>query len=226
MANPYPVEIADADSGVVRVAGAATFTDPSNQPGGSTLPIQTGEGSPVATVTPTAAGYLYIDTTNGTIYQASGATNLDWIGVGNVAGNIGEATGLLLFGRSVYVLAGERDAPATSVYVGSAYNQWNGHGQGLQLEFGASEGLEQFTVRAGSTGQYIAQLLNGSGDSSFPGKVVVEGPLVVALVDNTGLEVTAGQAAIWFDDNDSAPALQIYAKTANGTVVTGHVTLA
>jgi len=52
--------------------------------GGGSLPIQTGDGSPVESVTPTAAGYVYLDTTNGTIWQASGPTNLDWIGVGNV----------------------------------------------------------------------------------------------------------------------------------------------
>jgi hypothetical protein len=35
MANPYPIEIADAGDGSVKVAGKATFTDPANQPGGS-----------------------------------------------------------------------------------------------------------------------------------------------------------------------------------------------
>lgn len=32
MPNPYPIEISDAD-GVARLQGAATFTDPGNQPG-------------------------------------------------------------------------------------------------------------------------------------------------------------------------------------------------
>jgi hypothetical protein len=45
--------------------------------------IQSGTGSPVGTVTPTAPGYLYIDTTSGApgLYFATGATNADWVGV-------------------------------------------------------------------------------------------------------------------------------------------------
>ncbi len=38
-------------------------------------------------------------------------------------------------------------------------------------------------------------------------------------------ELSAGDLAIWFDDNDVTPALKIKAKSANGTVVTGTVLL-
>lgn len=40
MGNPYPIDIADADSGVVRLAGVATFTDPDNQPGGGSQTLR------------------------------------------------------------------------------------------------------------------------------------------------------------------------------------------
>lgn len=87
MGNPYAVEIEGTD-GAIHVAGELTFTEPGNQPGAN---AQSGAGSPAGVVTPDAIGQLYVDTTNGGLYQAVGATNADWAQVGGrfPAGGVG-----------------------------------------------------------------------------------------------------------------------------------------
>ena len=49
--------------------------------GGTGLPYQTFSGSPVGVVTPTAAGYMGLDTTNHALYFAAAATSVDWVQV-------------------------------------------------------------------------------------------------------------------------------------------------
>lgn len=54
-------------------------------PGGGSVPVTAGDGSPVGVVTPTTIGALYLDTTNGGLYLAINTTNADWFGIATPA---------------------------------------------------------------------------------------------------------------------------------------------
>jgi hypothetical protein len=61
--------------------------------GASALFMPPHAGSPDGVVVPTAIGYLIIDSTNGALWQAIGATNADWVQVGGyTSGDFGVAT--------------------------------------------------------------------------------------------------------------------------------------
>jgi hypothetical protein len=59
------------------------------------------------------------------------------------------------------------------------------------------------------------------GDLTFGNFVLVKAHAVPADAD-----LSAGDAAVWYDQTNGAAKLMVKAKTANGTVVTGSVTLA
>lgn len=69
MGNPYPVEITD-EQGESRLTGFADFTDPSNQPGGGSQPVQT------SIVTLTSMQLLSIFTTPVQLIAAPGANKV------------------------------------------------------------------------------------------------------------------------------------------------------
>jgi hypothetical protein len=138
----------------------------------SGIVYQTGAGSPVDSVTPSQKGAFYQDLTNGGLYLARGTTVLDWVVVGPVSGNLGEATGVAVeTNRHISILAGERDSTSSTAYFGDAYSQWNGHGQGLGWERLGAEGNERAYVKTGATGQHVGVLQDGNGDMSVPGDV-------------------------------------------------------
>ncbi len=160
---------------------------------GGSLPIQTGVGSPVDTVTPTDTGYVYINTANGSIYQAIGPTNTDWIAFGATDGsiNIGSVTGIVVSddgNRLVALVAGERDTPGATAYFTDAYSQWNGHGQGVVWQTGATEGEEHLDVTTGATGQHVLTQ-NGAGTLRL-----ADGGIVFPLSD-------PGISGAWWDNN-------------------------
>jgi hypothetical protein len=69
--NPYPVEIADSGGGPVKTAGDLTFTDPGNQPGGS---------SPLAVRVPIAFNTPDLVLTGITLYTPTiGDVLLDYV---------------------------------------------------------------------------------------------------------------------------------------------------
>jgi hypothetical protein len=59
------------------------------------------------------------------------------------------------------------------------------------------------------------------GDVTFAAFVRIQAHAVPADAD-----LAAGEAAVWFDSTNGASKLMVKAKSANGTVVTGSVTLA
>ena len=56
-----------------------TYLDCQLANGGGGTSNETGSGSPVGVVTPTAIGQFYSDFTNGVLWQATGLTNTSWI---------------------------------------------------------------------------------------------------------------------------------------------------
>lgn len=112
-----------------------TKAEESGSSSGGSLP--SGAGSPVGAVTPSGVGALYVDTTNGTLYIAAGVTSADWVLVGGVASQTGEATGVMKNTSGAVLLLGgqDRDAQVTGTLAGltSAFAQWNGNGEGLFL---------------------------------------------------------------------------------------------
>lgn len=159
---------------------------------GGSQPIVSGVGSPVGTVTPTAGKPVYVDTENGALYLASGLTDLDWIAVGPVNGNIGEVTGIVSSGRTLYLLTGDRDAVgAREAYFGDAYSWWNGHSQGLYWDAGPGEGFEVLRVVTGATGQHAGTLQDGDGNMNVPGTIAAAGGYVNAAdLDMDGHGIT------------------------------------
>jgi len=116
--------------------------------GGGSLP--SGAGSPIGAVTPDAIGDLYVNTTDGSLYIASGLTNLDWVIVGGVtAGNSGEARGAGIDNTGTFVVLGgvDRDTPLNgyAVVLSDAYAQWNGAAEGLSIIGNGVSGQQKLT---------------------------------------------------------------------------------
>jgi hypothetical protein len=163
----------------------------------SGIVYQTGAGSPVDSVTPSQKGAFYQDLTNGGLYLARGTTVLDWVVVGPVSGNLGEATGVAVeTNRHISILAGERDSTSSTAYFGDAYSQWNGHGQGLGWERLGAEGNERAYVKTGATGQHVGVLQDGNGDMSVPGDVTAGGDVTADAVNADTLTGSAGSIAL------------------------------
>jgi hypothetical protein len=187
--NPYPFELADASSGVVKIAGKATFTDPANQPGGGSQPVQSGAGSPVGTVAPTAKGYVYIDTANGAVFVAIGATNADWLKLGGVTASTGDAPGVSRDATgSQFMLGGDPNTPfAHNAVLSDAYAQWNGNGDGLAWSGNGTDGEQALRLRTGSKetilGDLNATMTLGAGGVIFP---AADPHIVGAWWDNAG----------------------------------------
>lgn len=67
--------------------------------------------------------------------------------------------------------------------------------------------------------------LEFTDSTTQPTPAVSGAVLVTALAAPADGAIAAGQAFIWFDDTNGAGKLMVKAKTANGTVATGSVTL-
>jgi hypothetical protein len=149
--------------------------------------LMSGEGSPVDSVTPVQQGAVYQDLTNGGLYLALGATDADWVAYGGVAGNVGEATGLIFNGANhdVYLLAGSRDEAAAFLYIGSAWEQWNGPGNGLTFLYGQDEGNPSLAVqiKTGIAGEFVGTLQDVDGRMIVPGLLRAEHGVLLATSD-------------------------------------------
>jgi hypothetical protein len=149
--------------------------------------LMSGEGSPVDSVTPVQQGAVYQDLTNGGLYLALGATDADWVAYGGVAGNVGEATGLIFNGANhdVYLLAGSRDEAAAFLYIGSAWEQWNGPGNGITLLYGQDEGNPSLAVqiKTGIAGEFVGTLQDVDGRMIVPGLLRAEHGVMLATSD-------------------------------------------
>lgn len=94
--------------------------------------------------------------------------------------------------------------------------------ENADLAWDDSTGLiigKSVTITAGSLGVSGGDI-NVDGELSASGNIF--GASNSAPADG---DLSAGQFAIWFDDTDMAGKLMVKAKTADGTVVTGSVTL-
>jgi hypothetical protein len=150
---------------------AFPFAGAADSPGGGVSSVA---GSPVDSVTPSAVGSLVADSTNGAVYIATGLTSADWLAVGAVAGNIGEATGIVWTGGGMSILAGQRDTEfASEAYLGDAYAQWNGHGNGLRWHGNGTDGEQELRLQTGSTGQHAGILQDKNGNMAVPGKATL-----------------------------------------------------
>lgn len=171
MGNPYPANFEDRD-GTIRLQGQVDFTDSGNQPGGS---IPSGAGTPAGAVTPSGIGALYVDTTNGALYIASGVTSADWVGVGGVVASLGEVPGVVQrTGELLFVGGADRDTPlnGTGAGITDAYAQWNGNSAGLYFNGNGTDGQQSLTWSNDAGGFTLitsaGTLTGGPGGIRFP----------------------------------------------------------
>jgi hypothetical protein len=129
--------------------------------GGGSGQIQTGSGSPVGTVAPTAQGYLYQDTTNGALYAAVGATDADWVAVGGATD--GTVPGILGTSTATWFLC----APNGEAVMQDT-DARGGTGNGIYWLGTSPDGNQTAMIRTGSTGQF-SWVWNADGSTTFPG---------------------------------------------------------
>jgi hypothetical protein len=189
------VQDADLARGYI---GAPTDTSPvtAHSAGGvRQAQIMSGEGSPVGTVTPVRQGVVYQDLTNGGLYLALGATAADWVVVGGIAGNLGETPGVLWnSSRDGYLLVGRPDVPASFLYVGSAWQQWNGSSNGLVFFFESGGGLS-VGLKTGNAGEFSGTLQDNAGNMVVPGTITAKRQ-VRHISEHGALDIVDGIVAI------------------------------
>lgn len=165
MANgsSFPAELLDADGNpVLPQVAAVQFTDASDAPDGGGGSIPSGAGSPAGSVTPAGIGALYIDSTNGALWIAIGATSADWIIVGGVAANHNPKQGVYTLGAINLVAAINADAVITDALAAA------GSGNGIYWRTNsAPDGGQEMVVFVGAGGAFtVSVLANGVLDTS------------------------------------------------------------
>ena len=165
--------------------------------GGSGLPYQTFSGSPVGVVTPTAAGYIGLDTTNDRLYFASAATSADWVQVSGT--NDATANGLSSSASGGTTLL-DNSSAGLQILTGTA-----GGNIGITTE-GATGSVTVETIGAGSAASLVANggdvAVASSGDTLqfFQGnqaaKQAITGMLSAVVDPNAQAVLTALIAAL------------------------------
>ena len=156
----------DVDLCVAEVRFPVTIpADPADVASGGGLPswLMSGSGTPVNVVTPSQQGALYQDTTNGTLYEAIGASSDQWVALG---------------GDGVTPLAKGIQQRGTGLYMVAIQNAWVTDAQfdpgiGNALVFhgamdSADDGFQYLLLQLGSSGQFTWRW-NADGSSQFPG---------------------------------------------------------
>lgn len=142
--------------------------------GGGSGPA-TGSGSPTGVVTPAdGIGSQYIDTTNGSLFVATGTTNTDWSVIGGKLSpsSLGEVGVFRLGvnGRGVYIMP-----PAVG---GASINftdalAFSGTGNGLEYNVTGTDGEQTLTLFLGPTGTLIWRW-QADGQTVLPGELRVK----------------------------------------------------
>lgn len=133
---------------------------------GGSLPIQSGMGSPVGSVTPTAIGYLYLDLAVGATYQAVGATNGDWVLIGGRSAGFatGDEPGIgeISSGRPGIVGPGGSGAFITDTLAQA------GSGNGLFWSTTGVDGAQSLQVSTGAGGAFFGTIQDANGRMAMP----------------------------------------------------------
>jgi hypothetical protein len=95
---------------------------------------------------------------------------------------------------------------------------------GVTLEPPAGSTDTPLVVRTASGSGAFAIDANGGGEFGYPLRANA-GLVIYAPSAPADGDINAGECALWFDDTNGASKLMIKGKSANGTVVTGNVTL-
>jgi hypothetical protein len=211
-------------------AGHFALTDVATQAELNAIPIQVGMGSPVGSVTPNAAGWLYLDLTNGALYLAVAATSADWVANGGKA-NDNTEVGLFTGHRNFYW--GSVVVPASQRFVITGVTSQpgglnTGNGMGWHdkpsedgTRFGGSEGF----IQTGNAGQFTHSWY---GDGSYVFPAALEGPTWGVLINGAEYlsaisapadsDIATNQRQQWYDATTGAPKLRIKERDAAGTL--------
>lgn len=208
MANPYPIEITD-ESGIERLAGTATFTDPGNQPGGGLPPQWTADDVTGAVTGATDGTDPVLTLTPGVIngdhqtLEARYSSGDDGLSVGDdssisIRGRPGGVTSSAAGGVSI--TGGDATAAAAggtvAISAGAGGPTAGADGGQLQLRAGDGEptaglgGDVTIAPGAGDTNGSL-ELLSGAGEALA---VIIDGrinlangaDLAVSMGDNLG----------------------------------------
>ena len=183
------------DAGVTRLQGQLS---PAPAAGG-----QSGAGSPLGVVVPASIGGQYTDTTNGELWLATGATNVDWISVGGVTGLApGTSPGIQMLDAAVSV---------------------NGEGWGVM----DSTGVAGFTVEDSTAGPTTTPVVSTSkntlddgvtGAATFAASIAVFGGAPPAVAPSvTGALTTVADAPAKDVLTSIIAALVAYGLATDGT---------
>lgn len=165
-----------------------------NNVGGSSFWEQSGEGSPVGTVTPAQQGARYHDTANGALYLAVGVTNVDWAMFGGYNFDVDPAPGIGVqpVGGNLGVFGGYAADPFNGyLYLGDSYAAWNGTGNGLIWRGNGTDGEQVLEIKTGETGQHAGTLQDADGNMTVPGVVSAEGFVGVGITQQRTVTLLA-----------------------------------
>jgi hypothetical protein len=163
-------EIESTDASVTVTNPTGPVVDLAASGGSQPEWLMNGDGSPFNEVAPSQEGAVYVDTTNGGVYVAVGATSADWMQVGGITDpnaaaqprGVSADTGL-----GQVLLANDFDIASITDIAALAGTQ-----NSIQWDCSSGDGAQRVFITLGALGNKLWRFL-ADGSTSFPGHVTM-----------------------------------------------------